>query len=105
MAGIRDALKKARALEEGRNQDHGSYQQAAEDKSNKHFAIKIHSELLGKDIWFVSDEEMEKELTDGLVTYLPPEIKHLVKLKATPDEVKKIHMIKKTFPGSKIVWN
>jgi len=105
MSGIRDALRKARMLDEGQNLNEKDYQHSYSRISEKHFAIKIHSEILGKDIWLVTDEEMEKDLNDALVAYLPPEIKHIVKLRATPEEVKKIHMIKETFPGSKIVWN
>jgi len=105
MPGIRDALKKARLLEEGKNLNEGGYQHFYKGGLEKHFAIKIRSEILGKDIWLVSDEEMMKEIDDTLVSYLPREIKHLVKLRATPEEVKKVHMIKEIFPGSKIVWH
>lgn len=68
-------------------------------------AVKIHSNLLNEDIWFISDEKMRELLDDDLVVYLPGEIKHLSTIKESPEHVKKIHDCKKIFPGSQIVWN
>ena len=65
--------------------------------------IKVHSELLGKHICFVSNEVLRNEIADeDFVTYLPQELEHLIKVKATLDEIKKIHMIKELFPGSRV---
>ena len=105
MPGIRDALKKARLLEEGKNLNEEGEQHSYNGSSEKQFAIKIHSELLGEDIWLLSNKGMGKEIDDDLVNYLPHEIKHLVKLKATPEELKKLYLIKEIFPGSEIFWN
>lgn len=74
--------------------------------SENNLAIKVYSEVLKKEISFVSNEEMKNQLKEGeLVTYLPHELEHLVKLRATPEEINKIHMIKEIFPKSEIVWN
>jgi len=78
-------------------------QQSISASPNKRYAIKVYSELLKEEIWILSDEEMKREINDNLTTYLPNEIEHMKKNKATKDDIKKIHMVKKTFPGSHII--
>ena len=105
MAGIRDALKKARRLEEGKGLEVELQQPNTHYTQGKHFATKIYSELLDKEIWFVSDEKAVKTIDDDLATFFPEEIEDLADRKLSPDEIRAIHMIKEVFPGSKIVWN
>jgi hypothetical protein len=59
--------------------------------------------VLGEEVWVVSKGAMKNKVGEGLVTYLPGELMHLIRLRATPEEIKKIHLVKETFPGSKIV--
>ena len=68
-------------------------------------AVKIYSGLLHEDIWLLSDDKMQSKIHDDLVVYFPEEIGHLSKLKASSEHIRKVHAIKKIFPGSKIVWN
>ena len=68
-------------------------------------AMKIHSDLLHEDIWLLSGERMRSKIHDELVAYFPEEIGYLSKIKASSDHIKKVHAVKKIFPGSKIVWN
>ena len=76
------------------------------DFSIGNIAIKVHSETLKEDIYFISRETMMNMIaSEGLVTYLHHELECLIKNKATPDVIRKIHMVKRVFPGSKIVWN
>ena len=74
--------------------------------TKKNLAIKVYSEVLGELVWMVSNEKLIHQVKDdGSVTYLPSELEYLLNLKATPDDIKKIHAIKESFSGSKIVWN
>ncbi|MCH7536117.1 MAG: hypothetical protein IH948_10335 [Bacteroidetes bacterium] len=69
-------------------------------------AIQIYSEFLGSEIWLCSNEEMVKEIkTDDheAVTYTIEEMKHLLTLKVSPEEIRRIHYAKNVFNGSKIV--
>ena len=73
-----------------------------EDQEN--FVIKVHSEVLGKGIYFVSNKGKKDQIeSEGLATYLPHEIKHLIRIKPNQEQLKKINLIKETFPGSEIV--
>jgi hypothetical protein len=71
--------------------------------SERNIAIKVNSRTLNEDIFIVSNEKtLELVADEGLVTYLPQELLHLTSVQTTPDEIKKIHMIKELFPGSRI---
>jgi hypothetical protein len=104
LMAIRDALKKIRMLQEGKKLDTSLSQQPPAGNLT-HFAYRIYSELLERQIWLVSDEGMFKEVKDETPAYLKDELDYLVKHKATRDEIRKIHWVKTIFPGSKIVWN
>ena len=71
--------------------------------NSSNLAVKVYSEVLGREIWFVSNEKIRDKVatSEGLATYLPHELMHFVKIGATPEELKKIHMVKEIFPGSK----
>ena len=69
--------------------------------AKRNLAIQVYSELLGQQMCFVSNQEIRKKVAkEGLPTYLPHELEHLITVKATSDEIKKIHMIKELFPES-----
>jgi hypothetical protein len=93
---IRDALKKARALKEGKKH---------EEDERSYSAVKIYSELLHEEIWLVASKEVREQIADDLVAYLPGEIKHLTRINPSLEELRKIHDCKKLFPDSRIVWN
>jgi hypothetical protein len=102
---IRDALRKARLLREGKRVDSGPDKGSRNDMQQRHFAVRIYSELLGEDLWLLSDEKMREYLDDALEVYLPGEIKHLSEIEPSSDHLRKIHECKKIFSSSKIVWN
>lgn len=71
--------------------------------SRNRLAMKVYSKALKKEVWFVSNEKMRDQLDEGkLVAYLPQELKHLIMVKPEPEELKKIHLVKETFPGSEV---
>ena len=75
-----------------------------EEFSKRGLAVRVENNVLGEEVYFVSNEKMREQVKDhGLVTYFPHELKHLIKSNPTPNELRKIHLIKKTFDGSKIV--
>lgn len=71
----------------------------AEDFSSKNMAVRIHSEILGEEIYLVSNESVRQHLkAEGLVCYLPEEILHMRNI--PPEGIKAIHDIKKEFGGN-----
>ena len=69
-----------------------------EDFAKQNLAVKVHSAVLGQQIYFVSNTDIMNELKDeGLAIYLPHELGYLIKLQATEEEIKKIHTIKEVF--------
>jgi len=60
-------------------------------------AVKIKSRLLGEVIFLVSSEEVSGQVEADYVCYLPDEVLALQGL--TPEEIKKVHLIKKSFGG------
>ncbi|MDA2918730.1 hypothetical protein MYX76_04440 [Desulfobacterota bacterium AH_259_B03_O07] len=74
--------------------------------SKRNMALEIYSEILGCTIWLCSNEAMVKKIkTDDheAVTYTIEEMRHLLTLKVSPEEIKRIHNAKCVFNGSKIV--
>jgi len=72
-----------------------------EHEKNKFAPIRIYSRVLGDTLWLCWDEEeMRKLIAQGVKepVYIADEI--LTLRKKTLEELKKIHMIKRTFPGS-----
>lgn len=75
-----------------------------QDFSRANLAVKIHSEVLGKEVYFVSNEKMRGQVKDeGLVTYLPHELEHIIRIKPGTRELRTIHLVKETFPESQMV--
>jgi ribosomal protein L29 len=71
------------------------------NEKNKFAPIRIYSRVLGDTLWLCWDEEeMRKLIAQGVKepVYIADEI--LTLRKKTLEELKKIHMIKRTFPGS-----
>lgn len=101
-----DSLRELRELRELNQIDrpetliHANHANRArvENEKKESLAVKIRSELLDEDLWLLfGDIRMD----DGLVCYYPEEIEHLKTL--PPEEVKKIHSVKKIFPGSRLI--
>ena len=66
-------------------------------KSN--IAIKIFSEVLGKEVWLLSDQA---QCPSDRVSFLASELKTLIQLDLRPEEIRLIHSIKGEFKGAKI---
>jgi len=67
-------------------------------------ALKVDSSVLGEHIYFASNDTVsEKIKSDGFLTYTAKELEYLAKKGLTPEELKKIHVVKTVFPGSRIV--
>ena len=74
------------------------------DGSSERFAVrvKIRSEVLGEDIFLVSNEATREHLkAEGLVCYLPEEIPNLRGL--SKEMLRKVNECKKVFEGSRVV--
>jgi len=74
--------------------------------SKRNIAVEVRSEILGCKIWLCSNEAMVKKVkTDDpeAVTYTLDELRHLLTLKVSPEEIKRIHDAKSVFDGSKII--
>jgi hypothetical protein len=74
------------------------------DFSKAGLIVKLHSDLLNEDFFLVSDGELRARVeaeNQGIVAYLPEEIERLAGL--GPEEVKRLHMIKKAFPDSEFI--
>jgi hypothetical protein len=71
--------------------------------SKRNIAIKVNSEILNEDIYFVSNKKVRDLLLgSGLTTYLPAELNHLISINITAVELQRIHMVKRNFVGSTI---
>lgn len=69
-------------------------------------AIKIHSEVLGCEIWLCGNERIAAQLRQddlGAVIYTADEMRRLIKVNRVSEDLKGIHNAKTGFPGSKVV--
>ena len=69
-------------------------------------AIEIYSEVLGGNIWFCPDDGMAKEIKKeipGAICYTVDELKHLLNLNPTPEDIKKLNLVKEEFSNNKII--
>ncbi len=72
----------------------------------RNLGLQIHSEVLGRKIWFCSNEKMASQIKKddpGAVTYTVEEMRELIRLKPTSEELKQIHEAKSVFNGSRII--
>ncbi len=68
-------------------------------------AYKIHSKILGDDLWIVAtDKELQELVGEGIteVIYTQGETNKLMKNNVSKEELIKIHNIKKFFPGATV---
>lgn len=76
------------------------------DFSKRNIAIKIYSEILDCELWLCSTESMESQIKQddpSAITYTTGEMKRLIELNLTPEELQNIHNGKNVFNSSKIV--
>lgn len=73
--------------------------------SRRNISIEIFSEVLQCTLWLCSDEEMKAQVmrdAPGQVCYTALELRSLLKLNPSPEDLKKIREAKEVFPNSKI---
>jgi hypothetical protein len=67
-------------------------------------ALRVKSKVLDREVYFASNQRTKDKVEgEGLATYLPNELEHLIRVKPEPEDLKKINFIKETFPGSELV--
>lgn len=59
--------------------------------------VRIHSKLLGEDIYFLSHETLREKIKEDLVSYSAKELKELIKLPSSQWE--KIYLLKRELKG------
>ena len=69
-------------------------------------ALEVYSEILECTIWLCSNEGMAAQVRRDdpqAVTYTVDEIRHLLRLQVSPEELKRIHDAKSIFKDSKVI--
>lgn len=107
MSEFRQLLKEARELEKKASEldkaeaGHSTFENimklSYEEFIKANLAVKIKSRLLGEVIFLVSSEETAGQVEADYVYYFPDEVLALQGL--TPEEIKKVHLVKKSFEG------
>jgi hypothetical protein len=74
--------------------------------SKRNMGIEIYSEVVGGNIWFCCDSAMANQIrkeNPSTITYTVDELRHLLSLNPTPEEIKKLNLVKEEFSNSKII--
>lgn len=74
--------------------------------AKRNIAIKIYSEILGCEIWLCSNATMALQIRADdpeAITYTVAEMRRLIALGPTADDLRNIHNAKSLFYGSKII--
>lgn len=73
--------------------------------AKRNMAIEIYSQILSCEVWLCSNELMVKSVKKdypAAITYTVDEMKELIRLNPTPEDLKRVHNAKTVFPGSKL---
>jgi hypothetical protein len=74
--------------------------------SRRDMAVEIYSEILGREVWLCSNAEMVLQIKDdlpGAICYTAKELREIVKLNPSPEDLKQINEAKTTFPASTVI--
>jgi hypothetical protein len=74
--------------------------------SRRDMAVEIYSEIFGREIWFCSNKGMTAQVRRDdpeAVCYTADELRNLVKLNPSPNDLKRINEAKTTFPDSTVI--
>jgi hypothetical protein len=74
--------------------------------TTRHLGLQIYSEVLGLEIWFCSNETIASQIKHDdpeAVTYTVDEMRELIRLQPTPEELKRLHDARSVFDGSRII--
>ncbi len=100
-----DRKEAKKNIESPCNFDHISQLKLSE-LSKRNMAIEIYSEILERTVWLCSNELMAlqvKEDDPEAVCFTVDEMKQLIKLQPTPEELRRLYDVKSVFNGSKII--
>lgn len=66
------------------------------------YLIRVRCRHLNNEEVFIASTEREATIgrAEGLVVYLPDELINLIKAKATPEEVRAVHIVKSSLGGT-----
>lgn len=73
--------------------------------AKRNMAIQIYSELLGCSFWLCSNETMALQIKEDdpeAITYTADEMRELIRLNPTPEDIRCIHNVKTVFNGSRM---
>lgn len=74
--------------------------------AKREMAVKVHSDILQCDVWLCSNKTIaQKVVADDpeAITYTVAEMRQLIKLAPSTEDIKRIHDAKAVFPGSTVV--
>lgn len=74
--------------------------------SKRDLAIEVYSNFLSCKIWLCSNEEMATQIKKDdpeTVCYTIDELRELIRLNPTPEDIKRVHEAKTMFSGSTVI--
>jgi hypothetical protein len=74
--------------------------------SKRSMAIEIYSEILQRNIWFCSNDEMVRQIKTDVpdaICFTSDELKHLLNLNPSPEDIKRINLIKGESDTSRVI--
>lgn len=96
---------KVKKKEDSYNLDH-ILQLRLSELARREIAIKVYFDILKCEVWLCGNERMRLKVQfddPEAITYTVREMRELIKMNPSPEDLKKIHNAKVVFPGSKIV--
>jgi hypothetical protein len=76
--------------------------------AKRNIAIEMFSEILGSNVWLCSNEEMANQIKRDIpdaVCYTSDELRDLLNLYPTPEDIRKLNLVKGQFNNSKIIFS
>lgn len=74
--------------------------------AKRSLAVEIYSEVLGCSFWLCSNELMALQIKEdypNAVTYTVDEMREIIRLNPTQEDLKRIHNTKSVFPDSRVI--
>ncbi len=74
--------------------------------AKREMAVKVYSEILGCEVWLCGSARIALQIREDdpeAITYTVREMRELIKLNPSPEDLKNMHNAKTVFPGSRIV--
>lgn len=96
---------KADAFDPLPNLDH-ILQLRLSELAKRNIAVKVYSDILGCDVWICGNATMALQVREDdskAITYTVAEMRRIIRLNPTPEDIKNIHDAKMIFTGCKVV--